>query len=462
MMLTRFPRKRPKRATWALVMASGLCAHTASAGGFQVFAHGAKAVGSAYAQQASTDDASSAWWNPAAYGFADHAQLGLAVHVLAPEGRFTNQGSTTYLPPPQGLPLVGNDGGKLNDLGYIGNLYYTQPLNDRISIGLALTEPFGLSTRYDSGWVGRYYATDSTLTTIDIGPSLSIKATDRLRLGVGVDAQYAKASLSNAIDFSSVCLAQAAIVPAFALQCAGAGLTTPGDPAHDGKANLSADSWGWGWNLSAAYAPRAGTLLGLVYRSKVSHDFSGDATFAKPAGLPAGVASAAAATDTSAKIDLDLPESVYLTFQTALTEQVGVQAALTYTRWSRLKELRARLGNGGPDVVTPLNWKNTMRYSLGATYAVNDAWQLRAGVSYDESPANDTDRTPIIPDATNTTLALGASYKMTHDASLDVGYAHVFIDDAPIRLSTPSGGNLVGTFAKPHVDLLSVQYNQHF
>ena len=120
MMPTRFPWKKTKRATWALVLASGLCAHTAYAGGFQVFAHGAKAVGSGYAQQASTDDASSAWWNPAAYGFAEHAQLGLAVHVLAPEGRFTNQGSTTYPPPPQGLPLTGNDGGKLNDLGLLG------------------------------------------------------------------------------------------------------------------------------------------------------------------------------------------------------------------------------------------------------------------------------------------------------------------------------------------------------
>jgi long-chain fatty acid transport protein len=166
------------------------------------------------------------------------------------------------------------------------------------------------------------------LTTVDIGPSLSIKATDRLRVGIGVDAQYAKASLSNAIDFSSVCLAQAAIVTAFALQCAGAGLTTPGDPAHDGKANLSADSWGWGWNLECRLRTAPRYLARPCHRSKVSHTFSGDASFDKPAGLPAAVAAAAAATSTAAKIDLDVPESVYLTFQTALTEQLGVQAAV--------------------------------------------------------------------------------------------------------------------------------------
>ena len=112
--------------------------------------------------------------------------------------------------------------GKLNDLQFIANVYYTRPINERVSFGLAITEPFGLSTDYENGWVGRYYALSSKLVTIDIGPSLSIKANDQLRFAVGLDAQYAKADLSNAIDFSSMCLAQAALVPAFALQCAAA------------------------------------------------------------------------------------------------------------------------------------------------------------------------------------------------------------------------------------------------
>ena len=450
-----------KLACTALI-ASVICSNSAFAGGFQVFAHGTRAVGSAYAEQASRDDASSAWWNPAAYGFADRAQFAIAAHVLAPNGEFSNSGSTTFLPPPQGIPLTGNNGGKLNDLLFIGNAYYTRPINEHVSFGLAITEPFGLSTNYESGWVGRYYALESELVTIDIGPSLSIKANDQLRFAVGLDAQYAKADLSNAIDFSSLCLAQAALIPAFALQCAAAGLSVPGNPAHDGTATISADSWGWGWNLSAAYSPRPDTLLSLTYRSKVSHQFDGDAQFSKPAGLPVPIAAAPAFANSSAKVDLDLPESVYFSFRAAITDHWGVNGAVTYTRWSRLNELRARLGNGSPDVVTPLNWKNSTRYSVGASYSLSDAWRLRAGLSYDESPTNDESRTPIIPDSSNTTVAVGATYSPAADSSFDIGYAHVFIRDASIRLSSPAGGNLVGTFSSPYIDLISVQYNRRF
>lgn len=215
-------------------------------------------------------------------------------------------------------------------------------------------------------------------------------------------------------------------------------------------------------NLGAAYAPRPDTLLSLTYRSKVSHKFEGSATFSKPAGLPASIATASTFSDSAAKVDLDLPESVYLGLHTAITDHLDVNGAITYTRWSRLNELRARLSNGSPDIVTPLNWKNSIRYSLGASYSLSDAWRLRTGVSYDESPTNDATRTPLIPDSTNTTVAVGASYKPTTDSSVDLGYAHVFIRDAPIRLSSPTGGNLVGTFAKPYIDLISLQYNRHF
>jgi long-chain fatty acid transport protein len=102
------------------------------------------------------------------------------------------------------------------------------------------------------------------------------------------------------------------------------------------------------------------------------------------------------------------------------------------------------------------------RYSLGASYSLNDAWLLRAGWSYDESPTHDASRTPIIPDATNTTLAMGATYKLAADSTLDLGYAHVFIRDASIRLSSPAGGNLVGTFPRPSVDLIGLQYSRRF
>ena len=443
--------------------AAAMCAlpTCALAGGFQVFAHGARAVGSAFAEQASRDDPSSAWWAPAAFGFMDRPRFTTAVHTASPHGRFESGAARTFLPPPQGTVIAGNNGGSLNDLSIVGNIFYTQPLNDRMSIGLAITQPFGLRTGYQDGWIGRYYALNSELVTVDIGPSISLAATDQLRLGFGLDLQYARAKLSNAIDFSSVCLAQATSIPAFALQCAADGLTVPGNAARDGKATITAASWGWGWNVSAAYAPTPRSLISLTYRSKVAHSFDGDARVSKPIGLPVALATSPAFSDSPAKVDLDLPESVYLSGRASLSDALELNGSITLTRWKRLKELRARLDNGAPDVVTELNWKNAARYSIGISYTSSQAWRWRAGVSYDETPTSDESRTPLIPDSSNTTVALGATYRLSPQASLDVGYAHLFVRDAVIRLSSPMAGNLVGTF-KGSGDVLTLQYNQLF
>ena len=56
---------------------------------------------------------------------------------------------------------------------------------------------------------------------------------------------------------------------------------------------------------------------------------------------------------------------------------------------------------------------------------------------------------------------LGANYPVSKAGSLDFGYRHAFVKDAPVSISTPTAGALVGTY-KGRADVLSVQYNQAF
>ena len=70
--------------------------------------------------------------------------------------------------------------------------------------GLGMFLPFGLSTKYDSTWVGRYHAVKSDLFTIDINPSMAYRVTEKFSVGAGINAQYLKAELSNAIDFGTI------------------------------------------------------------------------------------------------------------------------------------------------------------------------------------------------------------------------------------------------------------------
>ena len=110
--------------------------------------------------------------------------------------------------------------------------------------------------------------------------------------------------------------------------------------------------------------------------------------------------------------------------------------------------------------VTPENWDDSYRYSVGANYRLDDKLMLRGGVAYDETPVSDAFRTARIPDENRTWLALGAQYRLSDKSVIEVGYAHLFIDDARIN-KTESGITLSGEY-ESSVDLLSAQLTLDF
>ena len=93
---------------------------------------------------------------------------------------------------------------------------------------------------------------------------------------------------------------------------------------------------------------------------------------------------------------------------------------------------------------------------------MNERWKFRFGVAYDQSPTNDTDRTPRVPDQDRKWLAFGAQYMLSKGSSLDFGYAHEFIRTASINNGVAGvPGRLIGEMDSS-VDIFSVQYNHQF
>jgi long-chain fatty acid transport protein len=321
--------------------------------------------------------------------------------------------------------------------------------------GIGLQSAFGLKTEYDNGWAGRYHALKSELKTVNLNPTLAYAVNDQWSIGLGVSAQYAKVELSRAIDFGSVCAGSLGVA-----RCAPSGFLPQ---ARDGKVTLDGDDWAFGFNLGALYMPTPAMRFGLSYRSSIQHKLSGgSARFDKPAGLPGPLAAASAFADSGVSATLDLPETVNLSAYVELDSKWALLGDLHWTRWSRFEELRVKFDNGSPDSVVKEAWRNTVRVGAGVNYRYNDAWLLRGGLSYEPSPVKDAFRTPSIPDASRKILAFGLQFKPTKQSAWDVGYAHVFIKDAPIsRTDVPLNGNLVGTY-KSDVNILIVQYSHVF
>jgi long-chain fatty acid transport protein len=438
----------------------------AQSAGFAIIEQSASGMGNAFAGAAAVaEDASTIFFNPAGMTNLQGSQLVAAGHIIVPGADFNNDGSyvnpllTGGAPFPGSLPGSDDDGG---ETAFVPNLYFSTQLSDQLFAGIGINAPFGLATKYDNDWVGRYHALRSEISTININPSLAYKVNDRISLGGGISAQYIRATLSNAVDFGSVCfgLEGRGFLPPGT--CSGAGVL----PLQaDGQAKVKGSDWGFGFNLGAMIHVTDHTRIGLAYRSHIEQDLEGDATFRVPdnfqailnIGLPLF-------SDTGVTAGVDLPESASLSLYHAFNDQWAVLADATWTKWSRFEELRIEYDNPAqPDTVQPENWDNNMRYSIGATYRPSQKWVFRVGAAYDETPINKTvDRTPRIPGNDRKWIAIGLGYRLSDNLSMDAGYSHLFIEDTDLdALDHSTGHQLIGTY-ESDVNIFSAQLNYKF
>ena len=407
----------------------------ANAAGFGLAENSGSGLGNAFSgASAVAEDASNIFSNPASMTYIEGTQAAGALHLIKPNVEFNNDGST-----PATFRPLGSEGGNAGDLAFVPNFYFKTDLNDNVKLGLGINVPFGLKTEYDKDWIGRFQGIKSELKTININPALAFKVSDQLSLGFGVSAMYAKAELTSAVNIG----------------------------AAERDSRVQGDDWGFGFNFGAIYQATADTRFGISYRSKAEQELKGDSksNFTTLNPIPTRTLN----TDVTA--DITLPESVSFSVFNRLNDSWDVMGDVSWTRWSQFKELRIVRDNGTNSTlaVTPENWDNSMRYSVGLNYHYSDALKLRAGVAYDQEAIRDRYRTVRIPGNDRKWLAFGAGWQATPATKLDIGYAHLFINDtkiddnqaAPVAPSPVGKGRVKGEY-EGSVDILSLQVTHNF
>jgi long-chain fatty acid transport protein len=431
-------------------------AGVANASGFALSQQGVKQVGSATAGgAASAEDASTIFYNPAGMTRLRGSHMVVGGHLLSPSAKFSGNAATS-----EGAPISGGNGGEAGFNALIPIIYYSRELNERLWVGVGVGVPFGLATDYDSGWEGRYHAIKSDLATLNINPSVAYKVNNKLSLGAGLNVMYARAELSNAVDYSAACLSSA---PGFA--CTLLGMGTPGTPSTDGQVSIEGDSWGYGVNLGLLYEVTQQTRIGVAYRSKVKQELKGDADFTEPTGplfIPPPFTDIL--TDGGVTAAVDMPASFSLSVTRQVAPKWELMADITKIKWSSFEELRIVFDNPEtPDNVQPENWDNSYKFSLGFNYRYSDVWTFRGGIAYDESPISGVKyRTPRIPDNNRKWIAGGFTYSVSPTLSLDFALAHLYVNKTYLDSTDVSfGHNLEGSY-KLDANILSAQANWTF
>jgi len=456
---------RPLRWTAALLIGAVVPSFV-HASAFQILEQSPARLGTAFAGTASTAaDPSTVFFNPAGMARLEGRQYSVAGNLIRVNSVFDNGGSRTGVNTdnPRSTsaferPLPGEEGAT-NDPGLVPNVYYVQPLKDDATVGIGLNAPFGLASSYDADWQGRYHATDSELQTINLNLTLAFSVTDALSLGVGASHQQAETTLENEVDSFNACF-QAGGSESYCASAHGG----PGNRSADSSATIEGEDEAIVFDLSLHWQPTSSTELGVVWRQGAAYTLTGTADFDKSTSCEQD-ARCRNALDTQAgnvKSEVDLPDTVTLSASQELGPPLTLHADLAWTEWSVLQEISIENTDNGRTIETlELDYEDTWRLALGATYRTQGAWSWRVGTGYDQAPQTDPSLvTPRIPDQDRAWLGFGSSYRLSPRSTIDFGYAHLFVDEIEIN-NVEQRNRLKGDF-DASVDIFGIQYTGRF
>jgi long-chain fatty acid transport protein len=350
---------------------------------------GAVAAGQGNAYTAQSDDASAIHYNPAGLTQAQGIQAVFGIAVLGGSIKTKDTagvdtrgdfGGSVSFPPPGHTYLSAN-------LGALGLQRFSA-----ITIGLGLTSPFGLRTRYPIDGPFNTAVTSAELPLITIKPAIAYKISDALSVGVSADIHTFASFLGEGHVEQKQISSGAQGLPA------------------GGSIELNGTGTGAGVTASLLYTPMRNPAgkpvvsIGFVYRSQAVLPISG-------ALLVNGAKVADASTD------LVLPQmatgAIAVWPVRTIEREWKLEVDVEYVGWGLNRNLDVRLSNGAT-IPQPQQWKDVPVIAVGTEYRwLNPRWlphwdvAVRSGYTHTQDPVPERTFNPGIISLPAHTLSLG-------------------------------------------------------
>jgi len=356
------------------------------ASGFQINEHGSKAMGMGGAFAALANDPSAIYFNPAGI-----TQL-YGTHIL---------GGTTLIFPFSSFrgPAPEITEHKLESQVFTPiHLYASHQINDQLFLGFGVGNNYGLGTKWEDDWIGRFMAVDTEIRTFFFNLAASYQIIPELSLGFGYVFTYGDVIIGRSINLSPF-----NAEPYLELEGTGTGSGfTAGILAHPTKA----------------------ISIGISYRSKVAIEFEGDAVPSNypeqfEGRLPNGPITA----------PLTTPENITLGVAIKPLKNFTLTADYQYVGWDSYDKLEVEFqafidSETGNNLITSSerNYDNGFIARLGADFKYDKNLNIYGGFLYDSNPVPDERLDPTLPDSDRLGFSVGFGYKLSNNLKAEAGY----------------------------------------
>lgn len=412
-----------------ILLTSLLTSGGVAAAGFQLQEQSTSGLGRAFAGEAAiADGASAIGRNPALSSWLQDSQISAGFTYIDLDidatGTVTNFNS--------GTPINQTQTAESDIIpeAVVPYAYYTTPVNQNLSFGLALNTYFGLKANYSDDFAALDVADLAEITTVFLTPSLSYKLDENFSIAFGLSLVHAEGELkTSASPFLS-------------------GL----NPAVSNILSVEGDDFSHGWQAGFTWQSE-GFSAGISHRSEVDLELDGTSS-----------SDASAVLNSNASLALVLPDSTEFSMAFDLSESWMFSLSATFTGWSDYQGLAMQLDTlaGGTFPLAEEQWENSWRSAIGLSWQATADSVLRAGVALDESPINTANRTLGIPDSDRLWATIGGTHNLSNVSSIDWAIALIYGEDVQVAdsanlntLSTRFVGDVGGNGI-----LIGLSYNQ--
>lgn len=409
-----------KKSLLILVSVLSLSAGLCLGGGFQLYSEGsAEMLGLAGAGVARAGN-SSPWYNPATTVDIDRISLTAGGSALFLSSEYKTSAKTD----------------KMDDQPrFMGYFYGVMPLGEDYRLNLSVNAPYGMITQWEKDSQLSTLATFTSLRVCYITPSVTWKVNDNLSVAAGPNVSIGVARLANYIKLP------------YGLK--------------DNKNYMTADAVGLGGFLAMYYKFNDAWAFGAKYQSRIHMRFEGENEFRYKSYMGGMLKFQGA----DAHASIDMPAYLALGIRNNSLDRWTFLFDATWTQWSSYKSLDLCFdkypGSDRPGTAkNPRKWHDVWTYHLGAEYQLTDKWVLRAGLDYDNSPANRRSISPEMPDSDKWLMTFGAGYQGEH-WGFDVAYGYSRFRKAKLGTQVAASHGLQerGTFKTDcHIVSTSVTY----
>jgi long-chain fatty acid transport protein len=414
--------KRGQVIVYASILVAALQG-VALGSGLSLYETGAPDLGTASAGRAAmAADASTAAANPAGMTLLDRSQLLGASGALLPSTNFDVAPETTK---------SGGGGGNAGVFSPVGAFFYVNKLSEQLRFGVAVDSDFGGAYNYGKTWVGRYYATDMSLLSGKVNPSIAYAVNKWLSVGVGFSFSVERLKLQSKINNA-----------------------LPRVP--DGGFALESWDEAFGGNVGILLRPIDKLRIGLTYQSPEYFKFG-----FRPhlTGLGPGLNFIRKRIGgVKVNVPLQVPQQVMASAVYELTPKLSLMGNVGWQNWSAFGEFPVGISAANQtNVEANLHFSDTCQIAIGQQYRIAEKWLWSAGFAYDSSPVSKANRIALLPLDRQLRYGTGVQYELTRDVT--TGAAWEFMDAGPAPFSASKGplaGTLQGHFSTNYNNIVAL------